>query len=123
VLLGIIDDSVFAKFEQYEIENPCPRKEIDDRTIYLSRPMPLTKGEPSIADLSEARFGDSKHKDRIMPKVYRAPEVILGVPWSFPVDVWGFGMVGKSFHLTHDCDFSPLLVKCPLGKAQLMKVA
>ncbi|KAI9666607.1 MAG: hypothetical protein M1821_004543 [Bathelium mastoideum] len=93
MLLGIHDESVLAKFEQYETDNPCPRKELDDRTIYLSRPMPLTKGEPSITDLSEARFGDSKHTDRIMPNVYRAPEIILGLPWSYPVDIWGFGMV------------------------------
>ena len=93
MLLGIHDDSVLAKFEQYETENPCPRKELDGRTVYLSRPMPLTKGEPSITDLSEARFGEFKHTDRIMPNVYRAPEVILGVPWSYPVDVWGFAMV------------------------------
>lgn len=93
MLLGVHDDSVLAKFEQNEISNPCPRKELDDRTIYLSRPMPLTKGEPSITDLSEARFGDQTHTDRIMPNVYRAPEVILCHPWSYPVDVWGFGMV------------------------------
>ncbi|KAI9803816.1 MAG: hypothetical protein M1825_001696 [Sarcosagium campestre] len=93
MLLGIHDDSVLGKFEQNEMENPCPRKELDDRTIYLSRPMPLSKGEPSITDLSEARFGDCKHTDRIMPSVYRAPEVILGLPWSYPVDIWGFGMV------------------------------
>lgn len=93
MLLGIHDDSVLAKFEQYETENPCPRKELDDHTIYLSRPMPLTKGEPSITDLSEARFGGSTHTDRTMPNVYRAPEVILGLPWSYQVDIWGFGMV------------------------------
>lgn len=28
-----------------------------------------------------------------MPNVYRAPEVILGLPWGYLVDVWGFGMV------------------------------
>lgn len=93
MLLGIHDDSVLAQFERNETEHPCPRKELDDRTIYLSRPMPLTKGEPSITDLSEARFGDQTHTDRIMPNVYRAPEVILGHPWGYPVDVWGFGMV------------------------------
>lgn len=93
MLLGIHDNSVLAKFEQHENENPCPRKELDDRTIYLSRPMLLTKGEPCITDLSEARFGDYKHTDRIMPNVYRAPEVILGFPWTYPVDIWGFGMV------------------------------
>ncbi|KAF2720415.1 kinase-like protein [Polychaeton citri CBS 116435] len=93
MLLGIHDYSVLAKFEQYEIENPCPRKVLGDHTIYLSRPMLLTKGGPSITDLSEARFGDSKHTDWIMPNVYHAPEVILGLPWSYPVDIWGFGMV------------------------------
>ncbi|RMY15626.1 hypothetical protein D0868_00782 [Hortaea werneckii] len=93
MLLGIHDDSVLAKFERYEIENPCPRKELDDRTIYLSRPMPLSKGEPCITDLSEGRFGGQVHTDRIMPNVYRAPEVILGLPWGYEVDVWGFDMV------------------------------
>jgi len=60
MLLGVHDVSVLAKFEQYETENPCPRKELDDHTIYLSPPMLLTKGEPSIMDLNEARSGDSK---------------------------------------------------------------
>lgn len=93
MLLGIHDDSVLTKFERNEIENPCPRKELDDRTIYLSRPMPLSKGEPCITDLSEGRFGGQVHTDRIMPNVYRAPEVILGLPWGYEVDVWGFAMV------------------------------
>ncbi|KAI7549012.1 kinase-like protein [Hortaea werneckii] len=93
MLLGIHDYSVLAKFERYEIENPCPRKELDDRTIYLSRPMPLSKGEPCITDLSEGRFGGQVHTDRVMPNVYRAPEVILGLPWGYEVDVWGFAMV------------------------------
>ncbi|KAI6911462.1 kinase-like protein [Hortaea werneckii] len=93
MLLGIHDDSVLAEFEHFEIENPCPRKELDDRTIHLSRQMPLSKGEPCITDLSEGRFGDQVHTDRIMPNVYRAPEVILGLPWGYEVDVWGFAMV------------------------------
>lgn len=93
MLMGIHDASVFAKFEQYEAKNPVPRKELDDRTIFLSRPMPLTKGLPALSDLSEARFGDSKHTDDVMPDVYRAPEVVLNMPWSYPVDIWSFAMV------------------------------
>ncbi|KAF2772498.1 kinase-like protein [Teratosphaeria nubilosa] len=93
MLLGIHDNSALAKFERYEEESPCPRKELDDRIIYLSRPMPFTKGAPRIADLSEARFGDRAHTDRVMPDVYRAPDVILGLPWGYPVDIWAFGMV------------------------------
>jgi len=94
--MGILDDSTFTKFEQNEAENPCPRKILDNRTIYLSRPMPFSAGLPALSDLSEARFGNSLHTDDIMPNVYRAPEVILGIPWSYPVDIWGLGMVVRS---------------------------
>lgn len=54
--------------------------------------MPLTKGAPSLCDLSEARFGNIPNVDLVMPDVYRAPEVILGMPWSYSIDVWGFAM-------------------------------
>lgn len=93
MLLGTNDDSIFVKSERYEAERPCPRKELSDRTIYLSRPMSLSSGLPSITDLSEARFGGSCHTGDIMPDVYRAPEIVLGMPWSYPIDIWGLGMV------------------------------
>jgi serine/threonine protein kinase len=28
-----------------------------------------------------------------MPDVYRAPEVVLDMPWSYPIDIWSLGMV------------------------------
>ena len=28
-----------------------------------------------------------------MPAVYRAPEVILGMEWSYPVDVWSVAVM------------------------------
>lgn len=92
ILLGILDGSAFARFERDEGEHPLPRKELPGRTVYISRPMPLTKGAPLLCDLSEARFGDARNTDLVMPDVYRAPEVILGMPWSYPVDTWGFAM-------------------------------
>lgn len=97
MLLGIHDTSVFGKFEQISIQDPVPRKELEDRTIYLSQRMPLTNAEASITDFSEARFGDTKHSGRIMPNVYRAPEVILEMPWDFAVDIWGFGITVSCF--------------------------
>ncbi len=96
ILLGVHDNSVFATFEKCEAEDPVPRKELDDRTIYLSRSIPLTNGLPSLSDMSEARFSDSEHTDLIMPDVYRAPEVILGMPWGYPVDIWSVAMVVSS---------------------------
>ncbi|KEQ90374.1 hypothetical protein AUEXF2481DRAFT_48747 [Aureobasidium subglaciale EXF-2481] len=92
VLIGIEDSSVFDKFAEMAITNPAPRKELSDRIVYVSQPMPLTKGLPSLTDLSEARFGNSLHTGLIMPNVYRAPEVILEMEWSYPVDIWSFGM-------------------------------
>lgn len=92
MLLGIHDPSVLLKYERLATEHPVPRKELDDRTIYASQPMPLTKAPPVISDFSEARFGDTKHSGIIMPHVYRAPEVILDMPWDYAVDIWGFGM-------------------------------
>ena len=62
--------------------------------IYLSRPLPTTKGmgAPSLSDLSEARFDSPQNTDLIMPDVCRAPEVLLDMPWSYPIDPWGFAM-------------------------------
>ncbi|KAI9666019.1 MAG: hypothetical protein M1821_003954 [Bathelium mastoideum] len=93
LLMGVQDNSIFARFELYEAENPCPRKELADRTIYLSRPVPFSSGAPALSDLSEARFGELKHTEDIMPDVYRAPEVVLGISWGYPVDIWSLGMV------------------------------
>lgn len=65
--------------------------------------MALTKGPPSLSDLSEARSGESDNTDLIMPAVYRAPEVLLGMPWSYPVDIWGFAMtVGTAMKWPED---------------------
>ena len=91
--MGVNDRSVFDRFEQDEAEKPLPRKELEGRTIYMSRPIGLTRGAPSITDLSEARFDGPKNIDQTMPNVYRAPEIILDHPWSFPADIWGFAQV------------------------------
>jgi hypothetical protein len=57
--------------------------------------MPVTSGPPFLCDLSEARFDTVGNEELVMPHVYRAPEVILGMPWSYPVDIWGFAMTGR----------------------------
>lgn len=92
ILLGALDSSAFARFERDEQEHPMPWKETLSGTVYISRPMPLTKGAPSLCDLSEARFGNTQNVDLVMPDVYRAPEVVLGMPWSYSIDLWGFAM-------------------------------
>lgn len=96
ILLGVEDDSIFAEMERDESENPSARKQVDhDRFIYVSRSMPLTRGEPMLSDLGEARRAGEgspcKHQSLIMPTIYRAPEVMLGMEWDSKVDIWALG--------------------------------
>ncbi|KAJ5570433.1 uncharacterized protein N7459_009863 [Penicillium hispanicum] len=93
ILLGIKDDSILSQFEQAEFEAPVPRKVLEDRTIYLSRPLPISYGTPVLCDLGEARLGTDQQTGDIMPDIYRAPEVILDMNWDSKVDIWNVGMV------------------------------
>ncbi|GLB01635.1 hypothetical protein AtubIFM57258_000044 [Aspergillus tubingensis] len=53
--------------------------------------MPVCSGLPVVSDLGEARFGKEKYYGDIMPGIYRAPEVILGMEWDYKVDIWSIG--------------------------------
>jgi hypothetical protein len=97
--MGIDDESVFSEYEKNELEHPTPRKISNGRTVYHSRPLPLTFGPPVLCDLGEARLGDKEHRDDIMPDVYRAPEVILGMEWGYKVDIWNVAMVVRVQYL------------------------
>ncbi|KAL6707078.1 hypothetical protein ACN47E_004830 [Coniothyrium glycines] len=105
VLLGA-DKSVLQAFEQEELNEPCPRKELDGRIIYLSRELGTPKdfGGPVLCDLGSAvRLDDgSEHREDIQPNIYRAPEVILDIPWTYSVDIWNVGcMIWDSFEDEH----------------------
>ncbi|KAJ5554918.1 kinase-like protein [Penicillium sp. DV-2018c] len=93
IMFGIADDSVFSEFEENELQSPCPRKELDGRTIYVSRElrMPRNWGAPVLCDFGSAIPGGEEHTEDIQPNIYRAPEVILEVPWTYSVDIWNVG--------------------------------
>ncbi|OQO01485.1 hypothetical protein B0A48_13040 [Cryoendolithus antarcticus] len=51
---------------------------------------------PKLCDLGEARkLKDCRKEDLLMPIMYHAPEVIPEMSWSYPVDVWAFGLMEK----------------------------
>jgi serine/threonine-protein kinase SRPK3 len=93
VLQRIEDESILSQMEQGELERPIARKILSDRIIYNSRPMPFSAGQPVLCDLGEARTGTQKHRGDIMPGIYRAPEVILGMDWDSKVDIWAIGVM------------------------------
>lgn len=93
-MFGIEDDSVFAAFEEQELLEPSARKLVDgDRAIYVSRELQMPKkwGAPVLCDFGSAVPGDVEHSEDVQPDVYRAPEVILEAPWSYPIDIWNAG--------------------------------
>jgi serine/threonine protein kinase len=91
--MRIKDESILPKFAREEIEQPYARMVRPDRTIYVSRLMPISPGLPVLCDFGEARVGSSKYSGDIMPRIMRAPEVILGIDWSCKVDIWALGVM------------------------------
>ena len=63
--------------------------------------MPLTSGEPLISDFGAAHLGEpgQKHTGDVMPGVYRAPEIILGMEWDSKIDIWAVGVMVRTIVL------------------------
>lgn len=92
-MFGAEDDSIFQESEQQELENPSPRKEADGRFIYVSRQlsMPKNLGPPVLCDFGSVVSGDQVNDKDVQPNLYRAPEVILKMPWGYEIDIWSVG--------------------------------
>ncbi|KAB8222409.1 kinase-like domain-containing protein [Aspergillus novoparasiticus] len=97
ILQGNMNSKILSQVEEDELNRPSPRKALDDRYIYYSRPMPVCASLPVVSDLGEARIGKQKHRGDIMPGIYRAPEVILDMDWDCKVDIWSTGAMVWDF--------------------------
>ena len=96
--MEITDADVLSKFEQDVTASSVVPKRLGNRTIYPSRPLPFSLGPPILSDMSEARFGEVDSREDIMPAEYRSPEVILGMKWTFSVDIWAVAMLVMTSH-------------------------
>ncbi|VVT54477.1 uncharacterized protein SAPINGB_P004095 [Magnusiomyces paraingens] len=77
----------------------------------------------SLIDFGSAIFNDEYHNNIVSTRHYRAPEIILGVGWSFPCDVWSIGCIivelctGEALFQTHEnCEHLALMEKI-LGRS------
>lgn len=71
-MLGIgATDMAFTTFEQEELKNPSPRKELDGRFVYLTRelPMPQDLANPVLCDFGSAVPLDDgrEHREDVQP--------------------------------------------------------
>lgn len=61
-----------------------------------------------LIDFGSATFENQYHSTVVSTRHYRAPEVILGMGWSYPCDVWSVGCIlvelltGDALFQTHD---------------------
>ncbi|KAI1338589.1 kinase-like protein [Xylariaceae sp. FL0016] len=87
LLIGIADESKLAAFEEAGMDKPTARKMAGG---------PYGIGIPTgplfLCDFGEARIG-SQHEGVAMPIQYRAPEIILDMPWGRSVDMWSAGLL------------------------------
>lgn len=52
---------------------------------------PKLLGKAVLSDFGSAIRGDEKRNHDAQPDVYRSPEVMLKVDWSYLVDIWDVG--------------------------------
>ncbi|RMZ37615.1 protein kinase [Aspergillus flavus] len=95
IMMAIEDTAILTKFEEEEKSSPSPRKVVGDRMIYASRKLRKTKqhGRPTLCDFGQARRGPNTYCGDIQPYIYRAPEVLLRMPWNEKVDIWNVGVL------------------------------
>ncbi|KAK3104339.1 serine threonine protein kinase CMGC group, partial [Teratosphaeriaceae sp. CCFEE 6253] len=69
----------------------------------------LLSPQINLIDFGSATFDDEYHSSVVSTRHYRAPEIILGIGWSHPIDIWSLGCIlvecwtGDALFQTHDC--------------------
>ncbi|KAI9743759.1 MAG: hypothetical protein M1818_002492 [Claussenomyces sp. TS43310] len=103
------DNSMLADFAKAEVEEPNPRKKVNEsRIMYKSwrfrRPARgKIYGLPALCDFGEARIGKTQQSGPfVQPHIYRAPEIIFEMPWGSAVDIWNLaGLIWDLFEGGH----------------------
>lgn len=91
-MFSIVDEGELTAVEEEEIAQPSARKIYKDGAVYLTRQVFAGIGIPKLIDLGEARFGKDQYIEHVMPDLYRAPEILLGLPWDNKIDIWALGL-------------------------------
>ncbi|CAO3644402.1 unnamed protein product [Mucor hiemalis] len=75
-----------------------------------------------LIDFGSATFEQDYHSTVVCTRHYRAPEIILGLGWSYPCDIWSIGCIlvefltGDALFQTHDNLEHLAMMSVVLGK-------
>ncbi|ORY77764.1 kinase-like domain-containing protein [Protomyces lactucae-debilis] len=78
------------------------------RTANIVTRKVLENSDIRLIDFGSATFEDEYHSTVVSTRHYRAPEIILGMGWSYPCDIWSIGCIllelftGDALFQTHD---------------------
>ncbi|KAK6006597.1 hypothetical protein QM012_007007 [Aureobasidium pullulans] len=113
VMMGSKDSRIFEKLLKEENDCPSARKITNGYTIYQSRKFTLDEivenaGSLFLTDFGETRTQAEDWHGLIQPDPFRAPEVILRMPWTAKTDIWNLGVMAWRLFEDHllfeDCD-------------------
>lgn len=77
-------------------ENEIIHCDLKPENILLKDP---TKSGIKIIDFGSSCFEDERVYTYIQSRFYRAPEIILGIPYTTAIDMWSFGCIMAEFCL------------------------
>ncbi|KAH3901656.1 uncharacterized protein SCODWIG_01410 [Saccharomycodes ludwigii] len=102
----LVDDK---HYWEVQLPNPVVKKLSKRRfEASLGKRKILYNPEIKIIDFGSAVFNNEFHPDVVSTRHYRAPEIILGLGWSFPCDIWSIACVlvelvtGESLYPIHE---------------------
>ncbi|KAF2860163.1 serine/threonine protein kinase [Piedraia hortae CBS 480.64] len=76
----------------------------------------------NLIDFGSATFDDEYHSSVVSTRHYRAPEIIMGIGWTFPIDLWSLGCIlvecwtGDALFQTHDCYEHLAMMEAVIGE-------
>ena len=103
MLLKLETEASLKNIEEQESMSPSLPITTSASTVpvYQSKtPLSANSSDPFLTDFGQMRHAEAPgNQEWCMPDLYRAPEVLLELPFSFPVDVWSIGvMVSAEAH-------------------------
>ncbi|ROV98386.1 hypothetical protein VMCG_07192 [Cytospora schulzeri] len=94
VMFAIESEDELREVEEQELVDLSPRKvHKDGHVIFATRQVLAEIEYPVLCDFGEARFGQVEYEEHAMPDLYRAPEILLGYPWTNKIDIWALGLM------------------------------
>lgn len=96
-----------ARYRLFTYNRRIPSSQLSTQRQATQRKV-LLSPEIRLIDFGSATFQDEYHSSVVSTRHYRAPEIILGLGWSFPCDIWSIGCIlvefytGDALFQTHD---------------------